>query len=338
MNKSKILILMLTLSAGAVLAPAAPKHDMLVCAQVTNNFIVGSKLTTPSGLFQRGADDTYGHFGLNFPFIFNLTVDPRDAKVMYVASLNGVLITRDGGQTWRTGTSWDVTEPKDVFLDPNSPDTIYLAAPDGILVSRDAGKTWPRAEKGLPARGKYTQVVKVDRTTAGRVLAGCESGIYLTTDAANSWQRVFETKTTVTDIRQSPHDPKYWIATTQSNGVLFSRDGGVKWTKFEGLPSAEALYNVAFDAQNAQRVAISSWTYGVYVTEDGGKTWVQRNDGLPEGHCVFRVGIDPDSSRLYAAVYKDFVFRSDDFGRTWKKDGLEGSLVYNFVFLPKAGK
>lgn len=325
-------------TAAGCTAADTPRHSLYVVATINNNFVVGSKLVTLSGLFQRGSDSTYTHFGLNFPYLVSLAIDPRDPKVMYAASINGVLCTTDGGVTWRIGTSWDITEPKDVWIDPQAPDTIYLALPDGIAVSTDRGRTWPRRETGLPERGKYTQTIKVDRIRSGRALAGCESGIYLTENTAGSWRRVFASKATVTDLRQSPHDPQHWIATTQSDGVLQSRDGGATWQPIAGLPSAEALYNASFDATNPRRVAISSWTYGVLVTEDGGATWTDRNAGLPAEHCVFRVGVDPDTGRLYAGVYRDAVYVSDDFGRTWRKDGLEGALVYNFLFAPKAAK
>ncbi len=336
MTKLKNYLSLLALAGGAISASAAsPKHDMYLAAAINSNFVVGSKLVALSGLYHRDANGSYQHYGLNFPFILNLAVDPRNPQVLYLASLNGALTSVDGGKTWRIGTSWDMTEAKDIFVDPTAPDNVYLALPDGIAVSPDRGATWPRRENGLPERGKYTQVVKVDRTKAGRVLAGCESGIYLTENGAKSWRLIFPTKTTITDLRQSPDDPQVWLASTQSNGVIRSLDGGLTWTKFDGVPSAEALYNVAFDGTNPLRYAVSSWTYGVYTSEDGGKTWSERNEGLPEGHCVFRVGIDPDSGRLYAATYKDAVFCSDDFGRTWKKDGLEGSVVYNFIFLPR---
>jgi photosystem II stability/assembly factor-like uncharacterized protein len=341
MNLSMIRIRFLALFAALVaLAGAAdqPRHTLYVVATINNNFVVGSKMVTLSGLFKKGADDTYAHFGLNFPYFVSMAVDPRDPKVLYVASINGVLCSTDAGATWRVGTSWDVTEPKDVFIDPSQPDHIYLALPDGIAVSTDRGRTWPRRENGLPERGKYTQTIKVDRTRAGRALAGCESGIYLTEDTAGSWRRVFAATATVTNLVQSPHDAKVWLATTQSDGALISRDGGVTWQKIPGVPSAEALYNASFDATNPKRLAIGSWTYGVLVSEDGGATWQERNAGLPAEHCVFRIGIDPDSGRLYAGVYRDAVFVSDDFGRTWRKDGLEGSLVYNFLFVPKAAK
>jgi photosystem II stability/assembly factor-like uncharacterized protein len=338
MAKLKSLLALWVLLAGLGRAATPPKHDLYVCATVSLNYVIGSKLVTLSGLYQRLPDGSYAHFGLNFPGIFNVAVDPRDSRVLYVASLNGALCSTDAGKTWRIGTSWDMTEPKDIFVDPNAPDHVYLALPDGIAVSTDRGLTWPRRENGLPERGKYTQVVKVDRTQAGRALAGCESGLYVTTDAAQSWRRVFSTQKTITDLRQSPHDPKLWLATTQSNGALISRDGGLSWTQFQKVPSAEALYNIAFDATSPQRFAIGSWTYGVLVTEDGGETWQERNAGLPDEHCVFRVGIDPDDGRLYAAVYKDAVFESRDFGRTWQKSGLEGSTVYNFVFVPRANQ
>ena len=333
---SRIGLLALTAVLGH--AAASPKHELYLCATTSLNYIVGAKMVTPSGLYHREQDGSYRHFGVNFPGIFSLAVDPRDHQRLYVASLNGALCSADGGKTWRIGTSWDMTEPKDVFVDPNAPDNVYLALPDGIAVSPDRGVTWPRRENGLPERGKYTQVVKVDRTRAGRALAGCESGIYVTDNAAESWRRVFSTEKTITDLRQSPHDAQVWLASTQSDGALVSRDGGLTWKKFDDVPSEEALYNVAFDGTNSRRFAIGSWTYGVLVTEDGGETWSERNAGLPDGHCVFRVGIDPDTGRLYAAVYKDSVFESEDFGRTWRKSGLEGSIVYNFVFVPTAEK
>jgi photosystem II stability/assembly factor-like uncharacterized protein len=156
-------------------------------------------------------------------------------------------------------------------------------------------------ENGLPARGKYTQAIKVDRTRAGRVLAACEIGIYLTEDGAQNWRQVLPTKETVNDVQQSPHDPKLWLAITQSAGAWISRDGGVTWRTSPACPSDRALYNVTFDVTNPQRFAIGSWAQGVLTSEDGGKTWTDRNAGLPDGHCVWRVGVDPEG-RLYASV------------------------------------
>lgn len=329
------LTLVLAASGRAV---ATPQHELYVCAAVNNNYVVGSKFVTMSGLFHRAPDGTWEHVGYNDIGLVAVTFDPRDHNTFYTATLNGCVRTFDGYKSLRVTTGWDVTEPRDVCVDPNAPDTVYLALPDGILVSTDRAQTWARRENGLPARGKYTQTIEVDRTQTGRVLAGCETGIYLTEDGAQQWRRVLETVDAVLDVQQSPHDPRQWFAVTQSAGAWRSADGGATWSQVAGLPKEKAIYNVSFDATNPQRLAVGSYTYGVLVSEDGGKTWAERNAGLPEGHHVWRVAVDPDTGRIYAGVRSQAIHASDDFGRTWKPAGLEGSQVAQFVFVPKATK
>lgn len=340
-------VLLFLVAAATALAAG---HDFYICAATNRNYVVGSVIVTINGVFRYEANGDWLHIGINDTSLVGLSFDPRDHRVFYAASINGCWRTLDGGATWRCATSWDMTEPKDVCVDPNAPDHVYLALPDGIAVSPDRGATWPRMENGLPDRGKYTQIIAVDRTQAGRVLAGCETGIYLTDNAAQSWRRVFPTKDTVDDIQQSPADPKVWLAATQSAGALISRDGGLTWQPLPGVTTEKALYNIAFDPTHPARFAIGGWSVGVLTSEDGGATWTARNDGLPgkkagfrkdcdpPAHCVWRVGVDPDSGRLYASVVGEALYASDDFGRTWTNEGLEGSAVNRFVFLPRAAK
>lgn len=328
------LALALAVSTGAAAAP----HELYVCASVNNNYVVGSTYVTMSGLFRRADDGTWQHLGFNDVGLMAVSFDPRDHRRFYTATLNGAVRTFDAYEHLRVTTGWDLTEPKDICVDPNAPDTVYLAAPDGILVTTDRAETWTRRENGLPERGKYTQTIEVDRTRAGRVLAGCETGIYLTEDAAQHWRRVLSTVDAVLDIQQSPHDAQQWIAVTQSAGVWRSADGGVTWAQIAGLPKEKAFYNVSFDATNPQRLAVGGYTYGVMTSNDGGQTWSERNAGLPEGHHVWRVAIDPDTGHLYAGVRNAAIYTSADFGATWKSAGLDGSQVAQFVFVPKATK
>lgn len=347
---TKIHYLLGALFAGLVSVSAAPRHDMYLAGGISKNYVIGSKIITTSGVFLRTPDGDWKPIGYNDATIVALAFDPRDPQVFYTGALNGVWRTLDGGKSWRITNSWDVTEARDVCVDPGAPDNVYAGVSDGVITSHDRAQTWARLENGLPARGKYTQTVEVDRTRAGRVFAGCETGIYLTEDGAQNWRCVHPTKLTVNDIQQSPHDPKFWMAVTQDEGALISHDGGLTWQPAAGVPTAKAIYNVAFDPTNARRIALGSWTYGVLTSEDGGATWIERNAGLPgaragwrEGidpgaHSVWRVGIDPDDGRLYASVTEDALYVSADFGHTWKKDGLEGSVISRFVFVPRAAK
>lgn len=324
---------------GLLTAATAATHDLYLCAAFNNGSrVMGSNDGSSNGLFKRTADG-FRHVGINYPLAISATFDPRDAKVIYVACLSGVLRTLDGGTTWRLVTGWDETEPKSIAVDSQAPDHVFTGLPDGIVVSRDRGQSWQRRERGLPERGKYTQVVRADRARGGRVLIGCESGIYLTENGADSWRRVLATKETVNDIQQSPHDPRRWIAVTQSAGALESRDGGATWKIIPGLPADKALYNVAFDARDPQRLALASWSHGLLVSEDGGATWTARNAGLPgEGiPRAWRTAIDPDNGEIYAAIFGQGLYTSGDTGRSWRAvPAMEGASVQTFTFVPSS--
>ena len=326
--------LVLALLAAAPAAAAPPAYDFFVCANLNRNYVVGSKIVTTNGVYQRDPAGTWRHLGANDTGITAVAFDPRDRKITYTSALNGLWRSLDGGHHWRICNSWDMTEARDVAVDPLAPDHVYLALPDGIAVSTDRAETLVRRENGLPARGKYTQVLQVDRTRAGRVFAGCEAGVFLTEDGAQNWRCVLPTKETVYDLQQSPHDPRLWLAMTHSSGACRSTDGGLTWEKIAAVPSTHPLYNVTFDVTTAQRLALGSWALGVLTSEDGGRTWTDRNAGLPAAHHVWRVGVDPEG-RLYASVAGETLFVSADFGRTWKPDALAGSQVNKFLLLPR---
>lgn len=331
----KAFVILLTVMASTMFAAAGSADGFFICAQINRDYVIGSKVVTVNGVYKRAVDGTSEHQGYNDATLTAVAIDPRDHNVVYTSANNGLWRTLDGGKHWRICNDWGMTEARHVAIDPNAPDHVYLSLPDGIAVSRDRAETLVRKEIGLPERGKYTQLVAIDRTRAGRAFAGCETGIYLTEDGADSWRRVLPTTDLVDDIQQSPHDPDYWLAVTQSAGAWFSRDGGLTWRQFEGVPSEHALYNVTFDPTDPKRFAIASWGLGILTTEDGGLTWQDRNAGLPDPHRVWRVGVDP-AGRLYASVFRETLYHSDDFGRTWQPDALEGSLVNYFLTLPAA--
>lgn len=315
----------------------ADRYDFFICANVNRDYVIGSRIVTLNGTYQLQEDGRWQHFGENDTTIFSMALDPRDRDRTYTSTLNGLFHTENGGRTWRMANSWDMTEGNFVTVDPNEPDTVYLAITDGIAVSEDRGYTLERRENGIPERGRFTQIVQVDRTTAGRVLAGTASGIYLTEDRGHMWQRVLPTSTTVNDVQQSPHDPAHWMAVTDTHGVWESRDRGLNWRRIEALPTGQAHYNVTFDATDPMRMAVGGWTYGILTSEDGGSTWTDRNTGLPDPHRVWRVGVNPNTGRLYASVFQATLYYSDDFGRSWKVDPFleDGSLVRMFYSLPR---
>ncbi len=318
------------LSSGA----AELKHDLYLCVNLSGQSqVMGSRRTVPSGVYRSADRVQIEHVGFSHIRVFSLAPDVRDPDTLFIATLDGVVRGADRGRTWRIMTGWEMTEPKAIAFDPQEPNHIYAGLPDGVAVSRDRGQTWERANQGI--RRGFTQTIAVDRTKAGRVLAGTEKGVYLTGNGARTWTLVQPTVRTVNDLRQSPHDPRKFFMVSTSDGAFTSHDAGRTWQNVPGIPKEHTLYNCDFDPRNAQRLVVCGWGAGVLVSEDGGTTWIDRTAGLPKRE-IWRVAVDPDlPERLYAAPYHDAVHVSDDFGRTWRKLFFEQAIVFDLVFVPR---
>jgi len=119
-----------------------------------------------------------------------------------------------------------------------------------------------------------------------------------------------------------------------------SRDAGASWAPVEGLLNHEhrpkwmpgggglCLHTIVTDPKDKKRMAIAISTAGFYRTDDGGKSWRPRNNGVravflpnkyPEfGQCVHKVVNHPSRpERLFLQNHWG-LYRSDDWGESWQ--------------------
>ncbi|PQJ19234.1 VPS10 domain-containing protein [Nonlabens tegetincola] len=133
-----------------------------------------------------------------------------------------------------------------------------------------------------------------------------------------------------------PGKPNLFYFGSTGGGVWKTQDGGRTWKNisdgfFGGSIGAVSVapsdHNVIYvgGGEKTVRGNVSSG-YGVYKSEDAGKTW--KSAGLPNSRHVPRIAIDPnDHNIVYAAVlgniYKPTtdrgVYKSTDGGKTWSK-------------------
>ena len=316
------------------LSVTAADFDFYACGSITKGWSPGIQQRA-SGLLRMQSPQNWSHVGFAHPYINALTYDPRDLRVLYMASGNGLIKSTDRGVNWRVMTGWDMTEAQGVTLDPHAPDRVFLALPDGIGYSDNGGITWTRRQTGL--KRKFTQVIRGDRAVNGRFVAGTESGVFVTNNNGIEWREAGVDGAMVFDVAQSPHDAKHWMAVTQDGRAFASSDNGRSWHQNSAVPKAHTFYNISFDASNDLRIALGGWTAGVVVSEDGGKTWQTRNAGLP-GAEVWRVTYHPTDGSLYAYVHEKELYRSLDNGRTWTAYGLPGAVIRDLAFVPAANE
>ena len=128
-----------------------------------------------------------------------------------------------------------------------------------------------------------------------------------------------------------------WAGVSEA-GLFVSRDRGESWQPVDGFneqPGREkwapgfgglGLHTFLTDAKNPNRMWAGISAAGFFRSDDGGKTWVRKDDAVHSfgGNCVHHVAHDPDNASVLYRQEHFGVYRSDDGGDTWRvlEDGL----------------
>lgn len=312
-----ILIVSVVLSATACFA----QQDLYVALSNSKGYVVGAKLQQ-SGIFKYDRDSTWSHIGWNHPRIMGLVFADKAGGTMHVAAGNGEMRSFDGGANWKITTGWEVTESQHIALDRTDRARVYLATAYGIWLSPDDGDTWKQVH------GDFTQALASDVSADRRLIAATEHGLMLTENGGESWKLVGP-ESAMIDVGQSNSNPLEWIAGSRLEGILRSTDGGLNWTVALALEASAA--GVSIDPSDFHHQAAVTWGDGIYVSEDGGETWVRRT-GLPTSYLVETIFDANMTGRLWVATREEGIFYTDNLGATWVYAGFTGTMVYDMVF------
>ena len=194
----------------------------------------------------------------------------------------------------------------------------------GVWHSPDAGNTWTRHRAPFPLNSRIQALVAHPKE-AQTVLAGGDTGMFMSHDGGARWERIAadEALPTVWSLTIDPVDPDTIFAGTRPTGVYRSRDGGRHWESLAIGAAQECSIGEAFvtgivvDPDDHRTVWAGVEIDGVYRSRDGGNTWTHLDGGLydPDIHAVAIAATTP--KRLYASTARE-VFTSTDLGDTWE--------------------
>ncbi|MBX3240340.1 MAG: hypothetical protein KIT80_02180 [Chitinophagaceae bacterium] len=208
---------------------------------------------------------------------FSIGVSPTDPGVCYATDFGRTVKTSDGGTTWeqvytkKSDNGWssrglEVTTSYDIVMDPFDSAHFFICNTDvGLMESRDGGRSWKSAtmDNGIPR-------------------SWINSTYWLVFDP--------EVKDRAWAVMSGTHDlprPKMWRRNGVAGyrgGILVTNDGGKNWQPLSAEIGEAAFTHILLDTESGKdrRVLYAcAFGKGVYKSEDGGKTWKQKNNGLP---------------------------------------------------------
>jgi photosystem II stability/assembly factor-like uncharacterized protein len=218
----------------------------------------------------------------------------------------GILKSEDGGD------SWTIQDEKNglrclylgsLYMHPLHPDTLLTCAAHVLTDGR-----------GL----QYLEnIVGSGGTTP--------FGVYRTTDGGEHWTQVLAEGTgeVFASVEYSTLNPDIAYAAS-AEAIYRSEDAGETWNRVSlregnwGPPGIVTGFpiDIQCDPRNSDRLFINNYGGGNYLSEDGGKTWVNASNGCT-GSRPRKVVVSPQDAALIYTVAPSGIWYSDNAGYTW---------------------
>ena len=296
--------------------------------------------------------------------MFTPAISPLNSNLVFVScDMTGSYVTENGGDTWRM---FNLRGGVDFYaFDPIDPNVVY-ANSSALFRSTDGGKTWnviyplPSEIAGIVSKGDHAMEVLVTKDSTDRnVLAltvdpsdakklyaassiDKEVGFYFSNDQGGHWtkERVLQDGAKKIFIVPSSPDDNRTIYVAGKNTIAVRRDG--VWTVNKGPEGVKKIteFSGGFDQQQNKFIiyAIAGESYfspegdpsGIYVTEDGGTNWQNRQKGLVSFQ-IAEAGMPEYRAIATSANHPGVVFVSYNNLRTHKDTtciGVAKSLDY----------
>lgn len=138
--------------------------------------------------------------GENYNTLMALVASPHEKGVLWAGSDDGLIhITKDGGANWENITPPNLPHGivNSIELSPHDAATAYAVVMrykymdlnSYIFKTNDYGKSWTKIVNGISGPHTFARVVREDPKRKGLLYAGTETGLYISFDDGQNWQK-----------------------------------------------------------------------------------------------------------------------------------------------------
>ena len=225
-----------------------------------------------------------------------ITIDPKIPSTIYTGAgwrrwtniFFSIGKSTDGGQSWTaTGGLFSAIGTfefgvSDIWVHPGDSSTILVAvagfgdahSPGGVYKSTDGGATWQRT------RDFWANTLAADPNYPDMIYYGTARNGYVfkSTDGGSSWKSLDPGWETAWEVRDLEANLDSYVYAATDEGLR--KWDGSNWTKLAGL-CTDNIKALAIDRSTSPgTVYVGTGEDGVFVSQDGGSTWIPVNEGL----------------------------------------------------------
>src|SRR5713101_7278110 len=273
-------------------------------------------------------------------FVDHIIVDPRNSKVLYVATHRhkdpgGFFKSVDGGLTWRESPELRNEAVHSLTQSQRDPNVLMVGTFNGIFRSADSGDTWTPLPTANTAGLVHVESLAIDPRDTNVIYAGTWYLPYKTTDGGRTWRVI---KNGIIDdsdifaINLDPRNPNHIIASACS-GIYETRDAGEGWHKVQGIPSQSRRTRAILQHPTIPGLVFAGTTEGFWRSARGGNnnSWMVTTSRQLE---INSIAVHPRTpNTIYIGTNNYGVMVSTDGGRNFvpSNGGYSGRFVNSIL-------
>src|SRR2546423_5763095 len=269
-------------------------------------------------------------------FVDHIIVDPRNSRVLYVATHRhkdpgGFFKSTDGGLTWRESPDLRNEAVHSLTQSESNPDLMFAGTFNGIFKSVDSGETWSPLPTANTPGLVHVESLAIDPRNSNVIYAGTWYLPYKSVDGGQTWRII---KNGIIDdsdifaINLDPRNPNHIIASAGS-GIYETRNAGDNWQKVQGIPSQSRRTRAILQHPTIPGLVFAGTTEGFWRSAKAGEnnSWMVTTSRQLEINSIAVHPRNPDTVFIGTNNYGVMVSR--DGGRNFipTNGGFSGRFV-----------
>ncbi len=250
--------------------------------------------------------------------------DAADPEALYLGTReNGMFFSYDNGATWQQSRVAGLKEGRvdEIAVDPKNKCVIFVIKGARLFKSVDCNRTYSDEAYVETRVGVSLKTIAVDWYNSQILWLGLSNGNVLkSVDAAKTWQRAMNGKTSANAILVNQTDSRMVLVASAGNGFYRTTDAGKTWKNIEkelkNFKGGDSVSELSQDKRS--QVVVAATKYGLLRSFDFGATWESVPMLTAPGQAAIQaIAVNPDDGTRMAYAATSTFYSTIDGGKNW---------------------